>query len=229
MLNAFSPKDLIIFEKKVKPFLLLHLLLVSHVISLLAQDLPYPDYRTKRESFNKLTDKLLRADLASFAIGGLDESMGKLPLRKVPPSAYDRKSISFKDEKVEVKISTGPFDPKGKKILLAEEYVVKINNKPFYGSYGQLPKTAILEVKVLWGKDTVSIPATAFNDLFDPNFTYRDKNGVERTGCALYYSADGSRLYLYLLSRDDMGSYEVTWVVDKGVYARRVLDYNFTQ
>lgn len=194
-----------------------------------AQDPAYPDYRSKKEGFLKVADKSMRADLASFAIGGLDESMGKLPLKKTAPTAYDRKSISFRTDNLEVKVTTGPFDPNGKKLMMSEEYLVKINSKPFYGSYGQMPKTEIKEVLVLFGKDTVKIPPVAYNDLYDLNFTYRDKSGVERTGCGIFYSGDGKRIYIYLLSRDTQGSYEVTWVIDNGTYVRRVLDYGFTK
>lgn len=194
-----------------------------------AQDPAYPDYRSKKEGFLKVPDKSMRADLATFAIGGLDESMGKLPLKKTPPTAYDRKSISFRAENLEVKVTTGPFEPNGKKLMMSEEYLVKINSKPVYGNYGQMPKTEIKEVLVLMGKDTVKIPPVAYNDLFDLNFTYRDKSGIERTGSGIFYSGDGKRIYIYLLSRDAQGSYEVTWVIDNGTYVRRVLDYGFTK
>lgn len=210
------------------PLCILCLGCISSMVSF-SQELPYPDYRSKKESFSKIPDKTLRADIATFAIGGLDESMGKLPLRKTAPTAYDRKSITFRDEKTEVKITTGPFEQKGKKIMLSEEYVVKINGKPFFGCYGQMPKTEIQQVIVIIEKDTAVIPPAAYNDLFDINFTYRDKNGVERTGSGVYYSADGKRTYVYLLSRDNMGSYEVTWVIESGKFLRRVLDFGFTK
>jgi hypothetical protein len=209
--------------------LLYFLIHLFSIVPALSQELPYPDYRSKRESFSKVADKTLRADIATFAIGGLDESMGKLPLRKTIPTSYDRKSITFKDDRTEIKVTTGPFDSKGKKLMLTEEHLVKINGKPFYGCYGQMPKTEIKELIVVNGKDTVSIPPIAYSDLFDLNFTYRDKNGVERTGCGLFYSSDGKRKYIYLLSRDDLGSYEVTWVIENGLFLRRVLDYGFTK
>ena len=73
--------------------------------------------------------------------------------------------------------------------------------------------------------DTVLIPPIAYSDLFNLNFTYSDK-GVERTTDAIYISKDRHNVYLYLFSRDNTGSYEVTWIIQDKKYLRRVLDYD---
>ncbi|MGB8191603.1 MAG: hypothetical protein WCF67_06775, partial [Chitinophagaceae bacterium] len=41
------------------------------------QDRDFPDYRSKKENFLRMQEKDLRADLASFTMGGMDESIGK--------------------------------------------------------------------------------------------------------------------------------------------------------
>lgn len=186
-----------------------------------------PDYRTKKESFSKLSDKAIRADLGVFSIGGIEESLNKLPLQKVSPSAYQKDFMRFKGEGIEVTVTTQPFQEKGKKIMKMEEHVIKINNKGYYGSFGVLPETEIKSVLVLIGKDTVAIPPQAYADLYNMNFTYRDKSGTERTANGVFYSKDGSRIYIYLLSRDPKNSYEVTWIIQDKKYFRRVLDYGF--
>lgn len=188
----------------------------------------FPDYRNKKESFVKISDKALRADLASFTVGGIEESISKLPLRKQPATGYTKNQMTFKNDTLSVTVTIGPFDPKGRKLQLMEENLVKINGKPFYGGYGETPKTEIKSVVVVLKKDTVQIPPAAYADLFNLNFTYKDKSGTERTGNAVYFSADNKRFYIYLLSRDNTGSYEVTWVIENKVFVRRVLDYGFT-
>jgi len=55
-------------------------------------------------------------------------------------------------------------------------------------------------------------------------FTYSDQE-TERTRDAVYKSKDGRKIYLYLFSKDDTGSYEVTWIIQDKKYLRRVLDY----
>lgn len=189
----------------------------------------YPDYRNNKESFVRMSDKSLRADLGVFTIGGIEESLSKLPLRKISPYAYTKNSMSFKADDVEVVVTIGPFEERGRKIQKVEDHVVKIGGKPFHGNYGEMPRTEIKSVLVLMGKDTITIPPAAYADLYNLNFTYRDKNGTERTANGVYFSKDGSRMYIYLLSRDDTGSYEVTWIIQNKQYLRRVVDYGFTK
>lgn len=140
----------------------------------------------------------------------------------------EKNVLKFKTPDIEVTVETGPFEPDGKKLLFMEKSLVKINNKPYYGNYGETPATEIKRVSVVMGKDSVAIPPGAYADLYNLNFTYRDKSGTERTGNALYFSSEGNRMYIYLLSRDNAGSYEVTWVIENKQYLRRVVDYGFT-
>jgi len=194
----------------------------------LAQKKDMPDYRTNKESFARMSDKSLRADLGVFTIGGVEESLNKLPLKKISPFGYTRNFMSFKGDNIEVSVTTGPFEEKGRKIMRVEDDVVKIAGKPFYGDYGNLPRTEIKTVFVLIGKDTVVIPPAAYGDLYNLNFTYRDKSGTERTANGVFFSKDEKRMYIYLLCRDATGSYEVTWIIDNKQYLRRVVDYGFT-
>lgn len=197
-------------------------------LNLSAQD-EMPDYRNNKESFKRVPDKTLKADLGVFTVGGIEESIGKLPLRKISPQKYTANSMSFSNDQVSVTVTLGDFSEEGKKITRIDEHVVKINGKPFYGNYGKLPETIIQSVLVLIGKDTVTIPPAAYADLYNLNFTYHDKSGTERTANGVFFSADNKRMYIYLLSRDKTGSYEVTWVIQNGQYLRRVVDYGFTK
>ncbi|MFM9908041.1 MAG: hypothetical protein ACKVOW_01760 [Chitinophagaceae bacterium] len=195
----------------------------------IAQAKDIPDYRTKKESFAKFTNKVIRADLGVFTVGGIEESIGKLPLNKLSPFSYTRNLMSFKGDGIEVTVTTGRFEPAGRKLTKVEDNLVKIDNKPFYGAFGEMPVTAIKSITVLYNKDTIVIPPAAYADLFNLNFTYKDKAGTERTSNGVYFSKDGKRIYIYLLSRDDAGSYEVTWILEDKKYLRRVMDWGFTK
>lgn len=194
-----------------------------------AQAKDFPDYRTKKESFAKVSDKTIRADLGVFTIGGIEESIGKLPLKKISPFSYTKSLMSFKADNIEITVTTARFEPTGRKLTTIEDHLVKIDNKPFYGAYGETPVTAIKSITVRINKDTIVIPPAAYGDLYNLNFTYKDKAGTERTANGVYFSADGKRMYIYLLSRDETGSYEVTWIVEDKKYLRRVVDWGFTQ
>jgi hypothetical protein len=189
-----------------------------------AQD--FTDTRKKTESFVKLQPREVRADVATFALGGISESVNTVPLPKIPYTSFNKDSMLISGDGIKAIIKISPFDPAKHKLSYDEKYLVRIDKRPYYGNYGNVPKTSISDVIIILGNDTVAIPPAAYNDLHNLNFTYLDK-GVQRTTDAIYRSKDGRRIYLYLFSKDNAGSYEVTWIIQDGKYLRRVLDYGF--
>lgn len=208
-----------------KSYFFLFLFSFSSVFCI-AQSDDMPDVRKKTESFERFRVPEIRADLATFTLSGISESIGKLPLAKISYTALSSDSIAFEGNGIKAKVKLAPFDAGKHKLSYDEKFLVRIDRKPYYGNYGKVPKTQISEVTVIVGKDTVAIPPTAYADLFNMNFTYNEK-GVERTTDAVYLSKDGHRIYLYLFCKDNTGSYEVTWIIQDKTYLRRVLDYGF--
>jgi len=191
-----------------------------------AQDLDYPDYRNKRDNFSKVSQKDIRADLASFTLAGIDESISKLPLPKIPIASYGRNYMIFEGDGIKVTVYTALFDPGKHKLQFMEKNLVKIDGKGYYGNYGKTPRSSISAVIVQMDKDSISLPPIAFSDIHDLEFGYADASGVLRSTNAVYFSADRRRMYIYLLNKSDTGSYEVTWIIQDKQYLRRVLDYN---
>ncbi len=190
-----------------------------------AQD--YPDYRSKKDLFTRIIEKDVRSDIASFSMGGIDESVGKLPLKRIPVRSTGPDFISFEGEGIKATIRAAAFDKtKHKMGLYDEKYLVKIDNKGYFGDYGKVPKTAIAEVTVVVNRDTIAIPAAAYADLYNPIFTYKE-GGVEKSHNSVLVSADGRKIYIYMLKRESGGSYEVTWVIQDKKYLRRVVDFGF--
>src|ERR1700733_7180921 len=62
---------------------------------LTAQDLDFPDYRSKKDNFSKIQDKAMRAEVASFALAAVDESIGKAPLKSIPIATYGSNFMTF--------------------------------------------------------------------------------------------------------------------------------------
>ncbi|HET7118129.1 MAG TPA: hypothetical protein VFI29_16650 [Hanamia sp.] len=189
-----------------------------------AQD-DMPDTRRKTESFARFHYGNLRADLATFTLAGTSESVGALPLQKINYSTLGNDSITFDGDGIKAKVKIAPFDPAKHKLYYDDKYLIKIDRRPYYGDYGNVPKTYISEVSVIVNNnDTVFIPAIAYSDLYNLHFTYTG-NGAERTTDAVYLSKDRNYIYLYLFCKNNSGSYEVTWIIQDGRYLRRVLDY----
>lgn len=191
----------------------------------MAQD-DMPDYRSKRESFAKMQEKDIRADVAVFTMAGVDESVGKLPLKNIPVTDYGNNFITFEEGNIKVIITAEPFVAGKHKMGYNEKNLVKIDNKPFYGDYGKVPVTAINNVTVIISADTVAITPAAYADLYNPIFTYNE-NGVQKSYNSVYLSPDKREIYVYMLKREEGGSYEVTWIIQDKKYLRRVVDYGF--
>ncbi len=185
------------------------------------------DSRSRKESFAKVPQKEIRADLATFTMGGVNESVGKEQLKKIPFTSFNSDSMAFEGDGIKATVTTAPFDAASHKLLYDEKYLVKIDRKTYYGNYGSLPKKQIGRVTLMIGKDTIIIPPAAYSDLYNLNLIYLDKSGTQRSANGIYRSKDGIRIYFYLFCRDNTGSYEVTWVIQDKKYLRRVVDYGF--
>jgi hypothetical protein len=197
-----------------------------------AQDLDFPDFRSKKDNFFKIQDKAIRAEIASFALAGVDESIGKAPLKSLPVGTYSNDLMSFegdeRDQHIQVTIRTGVFNPAKHKMMIQEKHLLRIDNHPYYGgNYGETPKTRIESVTVVVDKDTVAIPAVAYSDLYDPKFSFSEA-GSTRTRNAVYLSADKftHTFYIYMLNIENGGS-EFTWVIRDKQYLRRIVDFGF--
>jgi len=192
----------------------------------MAQDLDYPDFRSKKDNFSKINDQTIRGDVASFALAGIDESIGKAQLQTVPVLDYSQNLMKYGNDNIQVVIKTSFFMPTKHKLQFSEKHLVKIDGKPYYGGiYGEQPHNIIESVTVLVGKDTVSIPATAYNDLYEPKFSFNE-NGATRSRNGVYLSNDKHTFYIYMLNIDNGGA-EYTWVIRDKQFIRRVVDFGF--
>lgn len=187
------------------------------------------DTRNRREGYAKLPKAGIRQELAGFTMSGIEESVGKLPLDKMPYTAQGPNFMRFENENVKAAVTIEAFDASKYKLEYDEKYLVKINKKTYYGGYPNVPKTKVSSVSFIIGKDTVAIPPIAYGDLYNLNLTYKDKGGKERSLNSVYFSKDKRTIYLYLYSKDTTyanASYEVTFVIQDKKYLRRVLDFD---
>ena len=204
--------------------IILPILLLCSTLAL-AQDDEFRDFRNKKDNFLKVSQKDIRADLASFLMAGIDESITKLPLKSVPVKAYGSDYMTWANDQLQVTIKTGVFDESKHKLMFENKHLVKIDGKPYYGNYGEMPRTTIASITVLIGMDTVAIPPTAYFDLYEPSFSYQDKDGTSRTRNGVFLSNDGRSIYIYLLNTAYKGN-EYTWVIQDKQYLRRVVDFD---
>ena len=197
-------------------------------LSVCAQDLDFPDFRSKKDNFSKIHEADIRADVASFALAAVDESIGKPALASLPVVDYGSNFMKFANDHIQVTIRTGFFLAAKHKLMMQEGHLLRIDGKPYYGGiYGQAPHTTIESITVVVDKDTVPIPPTAYFDLYDPKFSF-NQNGATRTRNGVFLSNDKHTFYIYMLNIDNRGT-EYTWVIRDKQYVRRVVDFGFLE
>jgi hypothetical protein len=182
------------------------------------------DTRRKNESFARLPRDIIRSDLATFTLSGIDEAMGKEPLRKISFTDVSDDHITFEAPGIKATIQLAPFDKTKHRLDYDDKYVVRIDRRAYYGDYGYIPKTYIKNITLISNKDTIPIPPAVYSDIYNLHFTYLDQ-GIRRSRDGIFLSKDGHRIFLYVFCDNSSGSYEVTWIFQDGHYMRRVLDY----
>lgn len=201
--------------------------LLALLANVKAQDYEIPDFRSKREGFLKVQDARLRADLATFTIGGISESLTAQKLPEIPVYYSDDNRMSFIKDTIKVHITTGEFDSVGHKLLYYEEkYLIKIDNKGFWGSGANKPKKIIKSVQAIIASDTIRIPASALADLYEPALSYKEGSKL-KSYCRVFQSLDKQYLYIYMLNGEGKNRYEVTWVIQNKQYLRRIVDIGY--
>jgi hypothetical protein len=209
-----------------------HIYLIIFLLSssfLRAQDLlNVPDYRTDKESFKKVKNKTLRKELASFTVAGGDDEKKSMDLKEIPLKTYGDNFITFNQDSLTVTILTGIFIKAEHRLLYYDQSLIKIDDKPFWGTAGDLPVASILSVRVSIGATMIELPFDAVNDLYNPDLCWTDaKNKGTNCRTGVYVSDDGKRIYITMMNGGEAGAYEITWIIEKGKYLRRVLDDEF--
>ena len=196
----------------------------------MAQD-DMPDTRRKTEGVARLPQKEIKNDLAGFTMAGISEGVALDKLPKIPITNAGPEFMTFEGDNIKATVTTGAFDATKHKLLYddadTKKYLIKIDKKTYYGGYPNMPKTQISKISFMIGKDTVVIPPAAYADLYNLNFSYGDKAGNQRSRNGIYKAKDGHTLYFYLFSKDNTGSYEVTFIIRDKTFVRRVLDWGF--
>ncbi len=193
-----------------------------------AQDTIIPDFHGDKESFEKIKNKIIRKEVATFTIAGEEEDKSKIKLMSIPVNGFNDTSVIFLKDSIKVVIKTTRFDKSKHKLQYIDKYLVKIDNKPFWGTDGEIPAEAIKSVEITNGATRFMIPKSAINDLFNPNLCRRTKNN-NKPDCStsVYISNDRKRLYITMLNSDGAGGYEITWIIQDKTYLMRVIDYGF--
>ncbi|TVR42828.1 MAG: hypothetical protein EA394_02645 [Bacteroidia bacterium] len=190
-----------------------------------------PDYKGSAESFFSLKDTIIRQEVGSFTfIGSLLGLTGKASLREFELYGFSHQTLTLVLGEKSVFISRAPFHPSLHRISYfgPHNYVYLIDGRYFWGFDGRLPSQRLLSVHVSDGVERMSLPHRAIRDIFEPNFCKR-RLLFGRIECQAraFLSEDGKRIYIYMVNSRVPSLYEVTWIIRKGEYLGRVVDYAY--
>ena len=131
-------------------------------------------------------------------------------------------TIVFEGKEIQVVLSTEKFDKDKHSFKYHKEYrdvIEKIDGKPFWGTDGNMPKREYKSIEVKIRGKQVSIPQSAYNDLYE-SYLYTEFNSV-------HYDKDNDILYIVANNGDGAGAYMVCWQIEKGVYKGRKVGIPF--
>ena len=131
-------------------------------------------------------------------------------------------TIVFEGKEIQVVLSTEKFDKSKHSFKYHKEYrdvIEKIDGKLFWGTDGNMPKREYKSIEVKIRGKQVSIPQSAYNDLYE-SYLYTELNSV-------HYDKDNDILYIVANNGDGAGAYMVCWQIEKGVYKGRKVGIPF--
>ena len=137
---------------------------------------------------------------------------------KIESSNQNENNIRFKFNNSEINIISEKFDLKKYSVQRNKQgFVEKLNNKIFYGTDGDLPKTALKSVTFKINNKAIFINKNQLDDLFEPNF---DNTKV-------FFDVSKQTIYLTMNNSDGAGAYAVAWSFKPNDTPKRFVLINF--
>ncbi|GGB26447.1 hypothetical protein GCM10011511_58000 [Puia dinghuensis] len=137
---------------------------------------------------------------------------------KIPRISKDK--YLFGKDSLKVEVTAQPFVRAHYRLTHSKENpgtIDAINGKQYWGTDGELPKTAYKSITITWGEREMVLPQSAIEDLFEPSLH----------NTAVNYDRKNDILYIHSENSDGAGAYDVIWKVEKGVYTERYIAYGF--
>lgn len=136
-------------------------------------------------------------------------------LDPVPVKEIQSNKLVFQNENINVEIITKPFVKSAHTIKYSQvnktEVITKIDNKPIWGTDGNVAKVAYSQINIKVGNKQVVLPQKEIENVYEPNFNFTKVN----------YDKQSDRLYISSLNSDGAGGYAVLWMIKDGKYINR--------
>ena len=156
-------------------------------------------------------------------VGYVHKSRVKLvsQFEKIDIKSDNEQEIVFEKDSVKVNIVLEDFNKKAHDFTYSKDsnFIEKIDGENFWGTDGGIPKKQYRSVEIEIGQSKIFIPLKGLKNLFNPNmhnpFTevniFRQKN----------------ILYISCGNGDGAGGYDLLWIIEKGKYKNRFIEFGF--
>lgn len=138
----------------------------------------------------------------------------------IPIVSQTNNSVKLLKDSIEIILTQGTFDKSKHKFKYSEEnnnQIELIDNKKYWGTDGEIPKTQYKKITIRLGHTAIILPGKALENLFEPNLQSIEAN----------FDSDKKIIYIQSMNSDGAGAYEVIWKIEKGVYKERFIAYGF--
>ena len=143
-------------------------------------------------------------------------------LPKAAKGVEKKNAIHFSGKDIRVTLTSQKFDKSKHSFKYNKEYpdaIEKIDGKTFFGTDGNMPREEYKNIQIYINGKQVSLPKSAYNDLYEPTF-YTEHNSI-------YYDKELDSYYIVANNGDGAGAYMVCWQIEKGVYKGRKIGIPF--
>ena len=140
--------------------------------------------------------------------------------KKIPKSKVLKGKVIFSDGEIEVAISISDFDKKLHRYKYHagnSKQLVQIDDKEIFGTDGDFPKIEYRSISINVGSKETAIPKEQLQNLYEPNFEHTRVN----------YDVKNKTLYIQSLNSDGAGGYAVIWIIENGVFKKRIISRGF--
>ncbi|MVN89513.1 SH3 domain-containing protein [Mucilaginibacter aquatilis] len=168
--------------------------------------------------------EIYREDSRNTGLEGYIQKSELLPLslfKSTTSHSITNNSVTVMSGSMTLKLTSKPFNAKNHKLKFENPYpqcknciliLSKIDNRFLWGTDGGAPKKAVKSLNMTFKGLLVSIPTSAFSDLYEPVLN------------SIQVFQNKKTIYIQMDNGDGAGGYTVIWVIKNGHYIKRYLD-----
>lgn len=149
-----------------------------------------------------------------------DRVKGISTFTKIPKSKHSNGQILLSDNKIEITVTEKKFDKTKHSLKYYKgnpNQLDQIDGKPIFGTDGNIPKREYGSITLKIDTLKIVLPKKATENLYEPNLDFTTANYDEAT----------ETVYLQALNSDGAGGYAVLWIIEKGIFKRRITTIPF--